>query len=319
MDTRRTALLSLLVLAACGEPAPAGWSGYVEGEYVYVAAPVAGAVVALAVQGGQAVATGAPLFTLESEAEQAAVEEAAARREAAQAQARNTASGLRAEELAVLRAQLEQARTRASFTRSELVRQQQLHAQGFVSAARVEDAETAAAQAAARVAELQAALDAARLAARPDERAAARATAEAADAALRASRWRVQQKQQAAPAGGVVADTYFRVGEWVAAGQPVVALLPAGAVKARFFVPEAELAALAPGQPVTIRCDGCGEPIAARVSFVATRAEYTPPVIYSNSQRARLVFMVEARPEPGAAAAARLRQGLPVDVRPGAP
>ncbi len=110
-----------------------------------------------------------------------------------------------------------------------------------------------------------------------------------------------------------VADTYFRPGEYVGAGQPVLALLPAANLKARFFVAEGEVATLAAGQAVTLHCDGCGAPIAARISRIATQAEYTPPVIYSNSQRARLVFLVEARPE--AKDAARLRPGQPLDVR----
>ena len=91
-------------------------------------------------------------------------------------------------------------------------------------------------------------------------------------------------------------------------------MLPPGAVKARFFVPETELGALKLGQNVELRCDGCGAPIAARIDFIATRAEYTPPVIYSNAQRARLVFMVEARPD--AKDGARLKPGQPVDVKP---
>ena len=78
-------------------------------------------------------------------------------------------------------------------------------------------------------------------------------------------------------------------------------------------MPQAEIGAIALGQPVQLQCDGCGAPIPARISFIATQAEYTPPVIYSNAQRAKLVFMVEAR--PSAADAARLRPGQPLDVR----
>jgi HlyD family secretion protein len=96
----------------------------------------------------------------------------------------------------------------------------------------------------------------------------------------------------------------------------VVALLPPGGTRARFFVPEAELGTLALGQAVTIRCSGCGAPIAARIDRIATRPEYTPPVIYSNAQRSRLVFMVEARPEPKDGL--RLKPGQPVDVKRGA-
>lgn len=93
----------------------------------------------------------------------------------------------------------------------------------------------------------------------------------------------------------------------------MLALLPPANLKARFFVAESEVATLAAGQAVTLRCDGCGEPIAAHISRIATQAEYTPPVIYSNAQRAKLVFLVEAKPE--AKDATRLRPGQPLDVR----
>ncbi|MBI5256239.1 MAG: HlyD family efflux transporter periplasmic adaptor subunit [Burkholderiales bacterium] len=307
------AAFALLALAGCQGPPPPAWSGYVEGEYVQVAAPLAGTLATLSVAAGAPVAQGAALFTLEADAEQRAQAEAQARLDAARAQARNTDSGRRDDELAVTRAQLAQARAQAALARSELARQQQLFEQGFIARARLDDASTAAAQGSARVAELEAALRAARLPARPDERQAAQATATAAGEALRQQQWRVAQKAQRAPVAAQVADTYFRVGEWVPAGQPVVSLLPAGAVKARFYVAETEVARLAAGQRVQIHCDGCGTPIAAQITRIATQAEYTPPVIYSNAQRAKLVFMVEAR--PAAADAARLRPGQPVDVR----
>jgi HlyD family secretion protein len=106
---------------------------------------------------------------------------------------------------------------------------------------------------------------------------------------------------------------FYQPGEWVGAGQPVVSLLPPGNVKARFFVPESDLARVQLGSNVMLACDGCGSAIAAKVTRVATQPEYTPPVIYSNAQRSKLVFMVEAKPTPGEAT--RLKPGQPLDVR----
>lgn len=315
MSLRRTAALpAALLLAAC-QPAPEpGWSGYAEGDYVQVAAPVAGTLLALAVQPGQQVAAGAPLFTLDATPAEAAQAEAGARLRAAQAQAANTATGRRPDELAVLRAQLAQARAAAARAEAEWQRQQALVAQGFISASRLDEAGTARTQAQARVAELQAGLRVAELPARAAERASAEAQAEAARQALAQAAWRTRQATQAAPADALVADTFWRPGEYVAAGQPVVSLLPPGGRKARFFVPEAAVGGLKIGQPVQLRCDGCGAPLAARISRIATQPEYTPPVIYANSQRAKLVFMVEALPAP--ADAARLHPGQPLDVAP---
>jgi len=305
--------LAISALAACKPVPPSGWSGYVEGEYVYVAAPLAGALTTLDVERGRQVARGAPLFSLETDEERAARAEASARLDSARAQAADTSKGRRAEEIEMARAQLAQAKAQAALAADTYVRDRQLVERGFVSAARIDESRSALRQARARVSELEAALRVAELPARDDTRAAAEATAKAAQFALAQSRWREDQKHQSAPADALVADTFYRVGEWVAAGQPVVSLLPAANTLARFFVPEEEIGRIAPGQPVTIVCDGCAAPIAAKVTFVATRAEYTPPVIYSNSQRARLVFMVEARPAP--ADGPKLRPGQPVEVR----
>lgn len=318
MSSRPALLAPALVAAAlllpgCTDHAPASWSGYAEGDYVYIAAPVGGTLEALAVQRGQSVKAGTLLFKLDDTSQRAARAEAEARQAAAAAQAADTTKGKRADEIAVIRAQLAQARAAAQLAEAELRRQQQLVAQQFVSRSRLDDAMTAATEARARVRELEASLRVATLPSRSDAQAAARANVDAAEQASVQLGWFEQQTVQAAPVDALVADTFFNPGEYVPAGQPVVALLPPAQRKARFFVPETELGTLAIGQPVTLRCDGCGAPIAARITYIAPQAEYTPPVIYSNAQRAKLVFMVEATPAPEDAQ--RLHPGQPLDVQ----
>jgi HlyD family secretion protein len=316
MRPRLAGVLALaMLLAGCHRAPERAWSGYAEGDYVYVAAPLAGTLTALQVRAGDQVVRGRPLFSLEAQAEQAARAEAQARLAAARSQAANTDKGKRPPEIAIQQAQVAQARAQLELARRDLARKASLVDSGAVSRAEVDAARAAATEAASRLSEAEAALRLARLPSRSDERAAADAQVEAARQVLRQNEWREQQKQQAAPADGVVSDTFFRPGEFVAAGQPVLALLPPGQVKARFYVAEPELAALAPGQEVRVSCDGCGAPIAARISFIATQPEYTPPVIYSNAERAKLVFLVEARPV-AAGDASRLRPGQPLEVRP---
>ena len=303
---------TILLATACSEPPATGWSGYAEGDYIYIAAPLSGRLDSLAVREGQLVAKDAPLFALDADAERAASDEAVARLASARAQAANLEKGRRSDEVAVTQAQLTQAQASAAFAQSELARQQQLLAQGFVSKSRIDDAATVVKQAQARVAELDAALKVANLPARVDERTATQASAKAVSEVLRQSQWRQAQKQQAAPRDALVSEVFFRVGEFVAAGQPVLSLLPPANVKARFYVPEAELAKVKPGQPVLLSCDGCAAPIPAHITRVATQVEFTPPVIYSNAQRAKLVYLVEAHPD---AAASGLHPGQPLDVR----
>jgi HlyD family secretion protein len=102
------------------------------------------------------------------------------------------------------------------------------------------------------------------------------------------------------------------VGDWVPAGGVVASLLPVGNVKIRFFVPETELGRVKPGQTVSFSCDACGAPMSATISFVSDHAEFTPPVLYSKENRAKLVYLVEAKPAPEVAA--KLNAGQPVDV-----
>ena len=308
------ALAALAMLTACGDEPPPAWSGYAEGDPVYVAAPVAGQLVDLQVQRGDSVDAGVPLFSIDVTPVSAARAEADARLAAAQAEQADVAKGRRPDEIAVSRAQLAQARAQSTLADADLARQQQLIGQGFISASRLDDARATAAQARQRVRELTSSLRVAELPARNDQQAAARANTAAASAALAQQQWRESQTRQRAPAAGLVDDTFYRVGEYVNAGQPVVSLLPPTQRKARFYVPEPALASLQQGQAVQLSCDGCGAPIAARVSYISPQPEYTPPVIYSNSQRSRLVFLVEARPEP--AQARRLHPGQPLEVRP---
>jgi HlyD family secretion protein len=212
----------------------------------------------------------------------------------------------------VASAQLAQARTALTESEAQLKRERELAQQGFVSGNRLDTLTAQRDEAAAKVRELDAQQRVARLAGRDDARQAAAAAVQVSEAQARQLRLRLSDKTLRAPVDAVVDDTLYRVGEWVAAGAPVVNLLPPTALKVRFFVAEAQLPKLKTGDVVTVRCDGCATAVPARIRFIAPTAEFTPPVIYSREQRARLVYLVEAW--PSAADAAKLHPGQPVDV-----
>lgn len=137
-----------------------------------------------------------------------------------------------------------------------------------------------------------------------------------AEANLAWSRTRLARRRVLSPAAGSIQEVYYRPGETVQAGKPVIALLPPSNLKLRFFAPEAMLPRIVIGAPLSISCDGCAEHLTARVSFIARSAEFTPPVIFSREERAKLVYLIEARPdEPD-----KLRVGQPITVvLPGTP
>jgi HlyD family secretion protein len=131
------------------------------------------------------------------------------------------------------------------------------------------------------------------------------------EARLNAAKTRLDRRRAFSPVSGNVHQIYYRPGETVPASKPVIAMLPPGNIKVRFFVPETMLPRIALGDRIEVSCDGCSAPIEARVSFISRNAEFTPPVIYSIDERNKLVYLVEARAEK----VDSLRVGQPVDVR----
>jgi HlyD family secretion protein len=310
----RAALSSCVAILAVGcAHGPQDTSqGYVEGEFVYMASSQAGQLVTLSVQRGQTVASGALLFTLESQNEADAVQQAARQLEAAQAQLSDLLTGKRPPEVAVNQAQLAQARSDAERLSLQRQRDEEQYRAGGIPKGQLDDSREQALSAEAHVRELQAQLEVAHLPGRREQIRAQQALVEADRAALAQAQWKLDQKQVRAARGGLVFDTMYRGGEWVPAGSPVVRMLPPENIKVRFFVPEAVLSSLPTGRAVVIHCDGCTAAIPAVISYASVQAEYTPTNIYSNDTRHKLVFMMEARPQP--ADAAKLHPGQPVQV-----
>ncbi len=285
-------------------------SGYVEGEPIYLAAPVSGTVTMLAVARGDRVAAGQRLFAIDPRVLNAQRAQQVAQADAAQAQARDVRQGQRPTELAVLEAEAAAAEARARDAEAVLRRTEPLARQGIYAPARLDDARAAAQAARAQAQAARRRLDAAALGAREDQIHAADSRARQAGAALAEVEARLADTSPAAPAAGRVEEVFYQAGEWAAANQPILALIPDGRVRLRFFVPAPAMSAYRPGGTVRFSCDGCGAGLTAQISYVSPRPEFTPPVIYSREARDRLVYLVEARPSR------LLNPGLPVDVVP---
>lgn len=320
---KRALLIGLAVILAAGgfgawyllrpQATIQGYQGYVEGYLVFMAPEDGGRIETLSVDSADQVKKGDGLFVLESSMQLAQRNESDAKLQQARAELADLQAALqRPEQIAILKAQEERAKAQLSLSQTELDRQRTLYERGIAAKAQYDQARTAFERDKAALEEVQRQIEAGGIAARSATIRAAQANVEAAEAALNQAETRLAKRRVAAPADAQVQDVFFRAGETVNAGQPVLSLLPPENRRIRFYVPEPKLATIVLGQEIAVTCDGCQPGLLARISFIAREAEFTPPVIFSQEERAKLVFRVEAKPADGA----DLPIGLPVTVIP---
>lgn len=301
----------LLALAGCVDAGPPRYQGYAEAEMLFVGPEEAGRVTALEVDEGDRVTAGQKLFEIDPALQQADVDAARASLEQARAQLANLkAAAQRPEEVEVLEAGRRRAAAALDLSRIELDRQKDLYAKAVGSKAALDTAQHTFDQNQAALDEIGKQIEVAKMGSREMQIAAAERQVDSAQANLVTAQTRLDRRTLAAPAAGSVETVYFRPGELVPVGRPVLSLLPPELIKMRFFVPEPDLARFRLGARVTVHCDGCNGSVPATVSYIATESEYTPPVIYSLDERSKLVFLLEAKPDDPL----RLRPGQPITV-----
>ncbi len=309
-------LRPILIIAAVIAAAVIGWrifggpprtpylSGYIVSDNIDLAAATSGTVGSVSVVDGQRVSPGQAMFSIEPATLSAEGEQASANIRANQTQISTARANLRQAEANITANQSTAERARKDLARLESVKRDDPAA---VANTDLDKARAALREATANVIAAQKTADARRA-----EIAQARAQTQQAVGGQRSVQIQVGQLSPIAPAAGRVQQVYFQVGEWVAANQPIVSLIPDRKVKVRFFVPEAQVSRYRPGQAVRFSCDGCAKGLRARIGYVSPEPEFTPPVIFSRDSRDRLVFMVEAYP----ANPDRLNPGQPVEVEP---
>ncbi len=314
MNLARRIVVVLLLVAAAGYLGWRAWaprpedenvlSGYIEGENLYLAAPIAGTIASLSVARGDRVIASETVFTMDAaqlraERDQAAASVAAARAQVATAEAR----------LAQSRASLGAATAQAENAARDLARYRSAQRVNTASVAQ-QQVDTAVATAGNTLGQRDAAES--DVAAQAAQIAAAQAQLHAQQAALADAQSKLDQLAPRTPKAARVQDVFFQQGEWAAANQAVVSLLPDDKVKVRFFVPEQDVARYRLGDTIHFSCDGCAPGLTARLIYISAKPEFTPPIIYSRSSRDRLVFLMEALPgDPQG-----LTPGLPVDIVP---
>jgi HlyD family secretion protein len=321
--TRRVWLAIVLLIAtgagawwwSARPPPTVAWQGYVDADFVKIGSTQQGLLTAVYVQRGDEVAAGAKLFDQDATPDRAARDQAAQMLSQAEGQLANLQAAAKLTEIQQAEANLADAKATLTRSIADLQRGEALLPSGAMTKQNVDQLRADHLSAQAKVDSMQAALAQARAPmGRDREIAAQQAAMAAARAALAVTEWRLAQRSVTAPAAGRIADVLQRPAETVAAGAPVVSLLPPENIFVRFYVPETVIATIHRGDRVALACDGCPGGQDAVISYISPQAEYTPPVIYSESSREKLVFLIEARPPPDRAA--RFNPGQPVEVRP---
>ncbi|WP_421951537.1 HlyD family secretion protein [Pelagibacterium sp.] len=302
--------LIAMIVPGFGVSEPPAWNGYVEADYVYLAAPAGGTLTAMAAREGDAIEVGDIVFTLDDGQQRAALDAALAQVAAAQANVDNLSTGSRDAELDVIRASLARARADLELTRQQAERTGALLERGLAPQAQADQANANLERAQAQVDELEAQLRVAELPARDPQRIAAEASLAAARANAEQARLALDDRVVTSPVDGLAARVYFSAGEFLATGIPAVALLPVDALKVKFYLPQADRTDFELGDAVSISCDLCPDGLTATVRYFSPDPQFTPPVIYSREERARLTFLVEAVLDEGS----ELHPGQPVTV-----
>jgi HlyD family secretion protein len=278
------------------------FTGYVVSDNVNMASPIAGTLSSVAVKRGQRVAAGDPLFSIDATVRGAQAEQARAQISAGLAQ------------VAQQRAAIERARADLASSEAEARRAgaevRRLQAAQREKAGAVAQLDLEKAEATYRGASSQRDAARAQVASAQGALAAAQAQVDEARAGLTSAQRQVSDLAPVAPRAGRIDDIMYKAGESVGADAPIVTIVPDDEIKVRFYVPQSQVNGFKPGRRVAIACDGCATGMTAVVDFVASRPEYTPPIIYSLDARQKLVFMVEAQPSDPRA----LVPGQPMDV-----
>lgn len=300
------------LLIGCSHGGPATYQGYVEGKFVYVASSESGRLDRLFISRGDTVTVGQSLFWFEQEPEASAKRQAEQALRSSESKLADLETGKRPEEINVTRAQLAEALAQDKQADSILKSDEAQYHSGGIPQTELIDAQASAEMSTARVQELKASLEVAFLPAREQQIRAQLEQVAADRATVAEAEWRLEQKQVSAPLHGLVFDLLYREGEWVSAGNPVVEILPPENRELRFFVPETVVGKLHIGEGISVRCDGCSAVIPAKVTYISPQSEYSPPLIYSNENRSKLVFLIIAKPPVDRAS--ELHPGQPIEI-----
>ena len=300
----------VVLISGCDKAAPTeAITGYVEANYIYLAAPESGWITEQAIELGSIIEKGQVVTQLDDDYQNLSLTQQQTITQQKQAQLADLTQGARTEELNVLRSQLHEANIQTELAKLQFTRAQQLHQDALISQAEFDSAKLTLASKNAKEVTIKQQIKVLELGARKEQVIAKQQEVKSSNFDIEKSLWQKNQRMIIAHQSGIVDEIYFRQGEFVNKGQPVLSLLLPRSKKVRFYLPQAKVVKLTLGKNISVVTQSSAL-AKATVSYIANSVEFTPPVLYDNTNRQALVFLVEATfNEPIA-----LHPGQPVDI-----
>ncbi|MBL7478354.1 HlyD family secretion protein [Legionella bononiensis] len=288
-------IIMIMILNGCNGNKHEQFEGYVEGENIFLASPFYGVLNHLAVQRGQQVKKGELLYSLDPNPQLMNIIQIQGELAQAKSQLNDLKKPRRREEIDAIEAQIQQTNAQITLADIRVSRYQKLVDKQASDKDSLDAALAYLQQQKELKMQYEANLALAKLGSREDLITAQQGVVDSLIAKLNISQWELAQKTIYAPADGVIFDTYYRTGEYVAAQQSVLSLLTPENIRIEFFVPLEFLAQLKVGQNISFDCEGCQKNNPAVISYISPDAEYLPPLVYSRDNSSKLVFRIKAR------------------------
>ena len=317
-STLKNRLILLAVLAAVTAAGTYAWStlrpqgpgegfvsgnGRIEATEVDVAAKLGGRVQSILVKEGDFVTAGQPLAHMQIDTLEASHDEAKARHQQAVAAVATAEAqvAVRESDRQAALALVAQRQSELDAAQRRLARSQTLVREGASSDQEVDDdrARERSLQAAVVASRAQAEAAQAAITAARTQVASARAAVTAAQATVARIKADIDDSALVAPRSGRVQYRIAQPGEVIGGGGKVLNLVDLSDVYMTFFLPETVAGQLALGSEVRIVLDAAPQlVIPARVSFVASTAQFTPKTVETASERQKMMFRVKAQIAP---------------------
>jgi HlyD family secretion protein len=314
MNRSQAVLGAILTVLACGRGPDDGAivaSGHIEATEVLVSAKVPGTLLRLAVDEGSPVVVGQELGRVDTRDTELALNTARAERSHADAQLRLIRAGSRDEEIREAEALVARAEADLAGAGRDLERMEGLLTAGSGTAKDRDDART-------RRDVASAGLDAARERLRRLRAGSRREEIDAAAARLQSAEARVAQLEQQiedavvlCPATGIVTEKLAEAGELATRGTALLQITDLAGAWLNAYVAGPDVPRIRIGQDAVVATDD-GQTRRGRVSFVASRAEFTPKNVQTRDERVKLVYRIKIALDN---ADGLFKPGMPAEAR----